>query len=438
MILAGRDTCLLETFTLQYFKPPNKMQPANKPISIKDRSEILDILRGIALAGVMIDNLFAFTGWGFQTMQQRAALPTWPVDGVLGVLEQVFINGKFYSIFSLLFGIGFTVIVKKNEGSVGASLSLFYRRLFILLIIGAIHIFLIWEGDILFLYALIGMLLPIFMGLQPKRILALAIILLLSPLLLDVIFVLFKINPGAGLEKMAGQMDMNTGLPTNDQVGKYLYGPAAGWKEWRNWQHSGWLYRIAYLIHTNRIPKVLGMFLLGLYAGKKMMYVNLSMHKMMFRKMHFWGLLIGIPAAAACTYFELLQPGIPKPIGLAHTFFYAISVVPLALAYVSIICLRWEKRAGKTRLALLAPMGRMALTNYLVQTFFGIFLYYGVGLNLGGDIGPTKFILIGLLVYAFQLWYSRLWLTYFNYGPCEWIWRQLTYGKRLPLRKQAE
>jgi len=80
-------------------------------------------------------------------------------------------------------------------------------------------------------------------------------------------------------------------------------------------------------------------------------------------------------------------------------------------------------------------MGRMALTNYLVQTIIGITLYYGVGFGLGGNIGPAYFIPIGLGVYALQIAYSNWWFKYFNYGPMEWIWRQLTYGKRLPLLK---
>jgi len=109
--------------------------------------------------------------------------------------------------------------------------------------------------------------------------------------------------------------------------------------------------------------------------------------------------------------------------------------VPLCLAYTSVVCLRWITKEGNSRLKFLAPMGRMALTNYLMQTIIGITLYYGVGFGLGGNIGPAYFIPIGLGVYALQIAYSNWWLKYFNYGPVEWIWRQLTYGKRLPMKK---
>lgn len=136
------------------------------PVSSDERSEILDILRGFALFGVMLDNLFGFTGWGFLPPDTKQALPTWTADAITGTLEQVFINGKFYSLFSLLFGVGFSIILERNLQRGINPLRVFYRRLFILLGIGAGHLFLLWEGDILFLYALIGFSLPLFRHLR--------------------------------------------------------------------------------------------------------------------------------------------------------------------------------------------------------------------------------------------------------------------------------
>ena len=122
--------------------------------------------------------------------------------------------------------------------------------------------------------------------------------------------------------------------------------------------------------------------------------------------------------------------------GLVHTISYGTSVVPLSLAYVSVICLRWIKKKGNTKLKVLAPLGRMALTNYLMQTILGITIYYGVGFGFGGNIGPVIFIPVSLGIYVLQIIYSTLWLKHFNYGPFEWIWRMLTYGKRLPILKR--
>jgi uncharacterized protein len=407
------------------------------PVDLSERSDILDILRGFALFGVLMDNVFGFTGWGFLTQAHRETLSTWPADGVLGLLEQTFINGKFYSLFSLLFGVGFSIILLRNEQKGINPLKIFYRRLFILLIIGAGHLFLLWEGDILFLYALIGFILPLFRKCSDKTLLILAAVLIASPILFDLLSIIFHYKNGDFLEAIAQSIDKKTGLPLDDTYSEYLYKDGSGWQEWRNWQASGFLYRYSYILDSNRIPKVLGMFLIGFYAGRKMIYANLENYVPIFKMLRRWGLIIGIPSAIACTYFEFFGKHIPDPMGLAHTTFYALSVVPLSLAYLSIVCLQWIKKKGGSKLKILAPLGRMALTNYLMQTILGITIYYGVGFGLGGNIGPVLFVPISLGIYILQIIYSTWWLKHFNYGPFEWIWRMLTYGKKLKLLKKS-
>lgn len=405
------------------------------PVTLKDRSDILDILRGFALLGVLLDNLFAFTGWGFITQTQKEAIPTWPADAVVGMLEQVFVNGKFYSIFSILFGVGFSIILIRNEQKGLNPFRIFYRRIFFLFLFGMLHLIYFWEGDILCLYALIGCTLPWFRNLKDKTLISLSIILLLSPLLLDTLSVIFQYRNGAFLENIAIEIDKKTGIPA-DNFGKYLFENNAGWAEWRNWQATGYLYRYAYILHSNRIPKVLGLFLIGFYIGRKMMYLHLEDYISLFKKLRFWGFAIGLPSAFACFYFEIFQKHIPNPVGLFHTLFYATSVVPLSLAYISILCLLWVKNNANTRLKLFAPMGRMALTNYLLQTILCIFIFYGVGLGLGGNIGPSMFLVIGIGIYLLQMCFSAFWLRHFNYGPFEWVWRMLTYGKPLKMIKE--
>jgi len=406
------------------------------PVSLTDRSDILDVLRGFALFGVLTDNIFGFTGYGFFTQSMREALPTWPADGLIGLIEIAFIKGKFYSLFSLLFGIGFSIILIRNEQKGINPLKIFYRRLFILLIIGADHLFLLWEGDILFLYALIGLTLPLFRKCSDKTLLIWAAVLLVSPILIDVIKVLLHTKTGDFLEVIAQGIDKRTGIPTDDGFRSYLYKDGSGWQEWRNWQASGFLYRYAYIIESNRMPKVLGVFLLGFYAGRKMIYSNLENYSSLFKKIRRWGFIIGIPAGIAMAIFEIDGKDVPSPAGLADTIFYAISVVPLSLAYASSICLFWIKTKGNNKWKVLAPMGRMALTNYLMQTILGIIIFYGAGFGFGGSIGPSIFFPVALGIYILQIIYSNWWFKYFNYGPLEWIWRQLTYGKRLRLRRK--
>lgn len=414
------------------------MDKIASPVKLTERADILDVLRGFALLGVLLDNLFGFSGWGYMTQPTREALPTWTADGILGLLELTFVHGKFYSLFSLLFGIGFAIILIRNEQKGINPLRIFYRRLFILMLIGLAHCILLWEGDILLLYALIGFLLPLFRKCSDKTLLIWAVALIASPILIDAAKILFEFKTGAFLESIAVSIDKRTGLPADDSWRQFLFKEGSGWEEWRSWQASGIYYRYAYLLESNRIPKVLGMFLLGFFAGRKMIFANLENNRDMLRKIRRGGFIIGIPASLAMAYFEIDNKGIPKPAGIFDTVSYALGVVPLSLAYAASLSLWWLKKKGQTRWKVLAPMGRMALTNYLLQTIIAIFIYYGVGLSLGGNIGPSVFFPLGLAVYALQVLFSHWWLKYFNYGPFEWIWRQLTYGKRLKLRKSKE
>ena len=408
------------------------------PVQLNERVDILDVLRGFAILGILLDNIMGFSGWGFMTMAQREALPTWPADGLLGICELVFVNGKFYTLFSFLFGIGFSIILLRNEQRGINPLKIFYRRLFILLLIGAGHLLLLWEGDILLLYALLGLLLPLFRKYSDKTLLILAGLLILSPILIDCINVLLHNKSGDYLESIAIGIDKKNGIPTDDGYAKYLYNPGSGWNEWRNWQESGWAYRYSYIIHSNRMPKVFGIFLIGFYAGRKMIYAQLQNHINLLKKLRRWGFIIGIPTSIGLAIFEIDDRGIPNPWGLLDTFFYAVSVVPLSFAFTASICLHWVKTNGNTWWRWLAPAGRMALTNYLMQTILCITIFYGVGIGLGGRIGPVLFYPIVIGIYILQVLYSNWWFRYFNYGPMEWIWRQLTYGKQMPIVKVKE
>ncbi len=407
------------------------------PVLKEERSDILDVLRGFALLGILVNNIRGFSGYVYLPEKYQEALPTPLVDKILDLLQFVFVEGKFYSIFSLLFGVGFSIILSRTAQKGIQSLKIFYRRLFILILFGLIHTLLIWEGDILLLYGLIGLCLPLFRNLSDKQLLILATLLILSPILFDAIKVLIKAGPGDWFFAMAQSLDKKNGVPIDDSYAFYLFKEGSGWQEWRNWQAAGFFYRYEYILNSNRPVKVLGMFLIGFYAGRKGIHQHLETYQGLFKKIRNYGFTIGIIASAGKVYFEIDHKSIYSSAwGLMDTLFYALSVVPLALAYVSVICLIWIKAKEKTVLRHLAPAGRMALTNYLSQTMICIFLFYGIGLGLGTKLGPVLFYPIALVIFILQGLFSNYWFRYFNYGPLEWIWRQLTYGKRFPIKKQ--
>jgi uncharacterized protein len=255
----------------------------------------------------------------------------------------------------------------------------------------------------------------------------------LSPIAIDAIKLWVQWGPGNFIMPVAESIDAKNGI-NGEEWRTYLFKDGSGWQQWRNYHQTGFLYRFSSLLNNNRIPKVLGMFLVGFYVGRKMIYANLEQYKPLLKKVRFWGFFIGLPFSVAMAIFEGDDKNIyASTLGMLDTVSYAFGVIPLSLAYTASIALLWLKRKSSL-LSLFAPVGRMALTNYLMQTVIGIFLFYGIGLGLGQKFGISYVFLIAIAIYCIQVLYSNIWFRYFQYGPLEWIWRQLTYGKRLPIR----
>ncbi len=408
------------------------------PDQLSERAGILDVLRGFAILGIFIANSAGFSGYAFMDPGQRESLFTYEIDKWVNFLSIALVGGKFYSLFSLLFGIGFSIILIRNQQKGINPLRIFYRRLLVLMLFGVVHAILLWEGDILVLYALLGLLLPLFRKASNQSLLIMAAALISSPIIIDLLKLFYQVHPGNFLKELAQNIDKSTGIPADASAVYYLFQQDAGYTEVLNWNWGGFFYRYAYLLESNRLPKVLGMFLLGFYAGRNMLFVKLGEKKRLLKQLQLWGFALGLPMCFAMAYFELDSLHIPEnAMGLFDTLTYAFGVVPLSLAYTATLCLLWMQQDWNKRLQYLAPVGRMALTNYIMQSVFGIFIYYNLGLGLGAKFGPSLFIPIAVAVYILQLIFSNLWFEYFNYGPLEWVWRQLTYGKRLRLKRKA-
>jgi uncharacterized protein len=403
----------------------------------EERFALPDILRGLAIAGIFINNIVAFCGLAFLPAEQKFAYPTGTLDKILLALQVIWVEGKFYSIFSLLFGIGFSIILSRYESKGGRPLVLFYRRVFVLAGFGLAHAIFLWEGDILLVYALLGMLLPLFRSCSNRVLLILAAALILSPILIDPFRLMLNFSPGEALFRKAQAMDRLNGIAKDPaDYAKYLYLDSSGYPEVLKWNRSGFFYRWQYILDSNRLPKVLGMFLLGYAAGRSGIPAQPEEFRRMFRKLATWGFTLGIPFSIPMLYFEIDEHNVPKSWwGIADTVTYALSVVPLALAYASTVALAFVRTEGSTWLRVLAPAGRMALTLYIMQTILGILIFYNLGFGLGLRFGYTWVVVIALVVYAAQVAFAHLWFRYFRYGPLEWIWRMLTYGRILPIRK---
>lgn len=402
----------------------------NNPTSIKQRHIILDALRGIALLGICLANYPEFGLYTFQTKEVVEAMPTAGIDFIIRFLQYFLIDGKFYTLFSLLFGIGFSIIISNYSQKGENGLLLFYRRMGILMLIGLFHLLFLWAGDILILYALVGLLLPLFRNVSDKRLLIFSIILLLCPILIDAFIVLFNWNLAAPAITATQYFHSLAGI-TEDNFPVWLVEKQSYTDIFKfNW--GGSFIRVQEFIDGNRIFKVLGIFLLGLYVGRNKLYADLREKKPLLKKVCFWGFSIGVPSSLLYAWNAING----QPLGIIGTAtVYAVSIVPMSLGYVTAVCLWYLNDTDRKIFRVMAAPGRMALTNYIMQSVFGIIVFYGIGFALGAKLGLVYIELIAFGVFLFQILYSYIWLNYLRFGPLEWGWRMLTYGKWLKLTK---
>ena len=297
----------------------------------------------------------------------------------------------------------------------------------VLLLIGALHLCLLWSGDILMLYAVCGMLLLLCRKLSLKGCLLAAGGCFLMPVLLDAVF-------GTGLaDPLEAEQWRICGLYgiTEANFGTWL-ADARSYREVLQFLHQGAVERMWEFVSGHRLFKVLGLFLIGYAIGREQVYSDLAEHRQALRRILGWGLCLGVPVGVLYTW-SVMQG---HPLGrVAHDAFYLLSVYPMGFAYAAGFALLFSRHEKARGWKLLSKPGRMACTNYLGQSVFGILLFYGIGFGLGGRVGLPGTELIALGVYAFQIVFSTFWMRRFNYGPVEWVWRMLSYGRRLPLRK---
>jgi len=409
------------------------------PVQTTQREIFMDVLRGFAILGIFIANLNGFSWYnGSAKATGPYLLPG--ADNTMSFLHQMFIEGKFYSIFSLLFGWGIALQFKRAEEKGINALPTVRRRLFFMLLLGAVHL-LLWPGDIVFFYAILAFVLLPLRKLSNKTLLITGCLLVLSPILLYWLKMTWPVlNYPADLAiKTATKVESSLFTIKSEQDFLNIMKHGNSWFEQVQMNVVGFFYRYNYLFFVSRIPKVLGIFLIGYVIGRSDFYKNILQHK----KIVYWaigiGLVVGLPANYFLAYYMSNHGGDYwqlKTKGLYQTIFYALGVAPLAMAYVGLFMLSFQKVAGKKVLSVFTPVGKMAFSNYILQTLIGSFVFLGPGLGYFGEVGPVYYTIFGVVVFIFQIILSTIWLKFFNYGPVEWIWRSATYKKWQPFLKK--
>lgn len=401
------------------------------PVGASERFAILDILRGFALMGIALANFPEFSLYTFLHDDAASSMPTAAIDGVAKYILYIFVDGKFYTIFSLLFGIGFSIIITNAMRRGANGLSIFYRRMVSLAIIGFLHLMFLWSGDILMLYALMGMLLPLFGKSSNRTLLLWALAMLLLPVVVDTVTQLAGIYLSAPVIELQQYYCAKYGI--NDGNFAYWLRDATDYRGVYEFLVQGALVRVQEFVDGNRYFKVFGLFLIGYCIGRNRLYARLEEFRPWLNKISAIGLIAGLPLS--CVYAWSAVNG--HPLGNAwHSVLYLASVYPVGFAYVATMCLIYLRIKDCSLFRLLAAPGRMALTCYIGQSVAGMLLFYGIGFGLGADIGLVYVLAIALVVYAIEAILCRLWLCRFRFGPLEWLWRMVTYGRVFSLKKK--
>lgn len=373
-----------------------------QPVTPGERIPALDVMRGFALFGVLL----AYALWNLGHPPEDGY---GQADRALNWALTVLVDTKAYTLFAFLFGLGFAIQLTRAEARVTSIVAVYCRRLLALLAIGLAHATLLRNGDILVPYAVMGFVLLLFRNASNQTLTVGALAGLLFPYLARAAWGL----TGAPFPR-----------PPETQSASYLADNFAWVRYW-------------YSIAVTLWPASLPMFLFGLYAGRRRFFENVPAHRTAVRRILITGLGLGLLAYAVRLLLFPKWPNTSPSFGRTFSFGLLGSAHAwgLVACYASALLLLWEKPVWRRWLAPLGAVGRMALTNYLLQA--AIIVPVCLGFDLFDKVTPSIGLLLALAVWALQLPLSVWWLRRFRFGPAEWVWRSLTYSSLQPMRMNA-
>lgn len=384
------------------------------PIEQKDRAIIVDVIRGFALIGVLIANFTSYIDQ--QTPEPILNSISSPLDKALMNFNTVFLEWKFMTLFSILFGYGFGLILESLEKKSINPNFFFIKRMFWLFVFGVIHC-LFWWGDVLNLYAMSGILLLLFRNKSNKTILSCAVLfMLIIPVLISYLL--------RNLPDTFTDTDIQ-GLYTQYKQGTLF----------EVFKFNIIFYHRMFNVSGSNLQDIvetLGRFLFGFFLLRIKFFHSVETKKEIFKKVALFA------APVMISYFILRWLLLNETIHLNQFIrspLLKLGILSTTTFYVSILVIAYINFGLNKFFAALQALGKMTLTNYLMVSAFLIILLYGFGFNKLGEI-PMHIIWFYAIVWLFvEIMFSTYWLKQFRYGPTEWIWRQLTYWKRLQLGK---
>lgn len=397
------------------------------PVSLSERIPTLDIVRGFALLGIFIMNMP-----GFSTSFYAGAdgSHVWPetYNIVAESVRDMLFSGKFNSMFSMLFGIGFTIqLGRLMERTPDQAVGIYLRRLLLLLAFGIIHAFILWPGDVLHIYAVLGLGLLLIRNVPNRVIIALIIACLVYPMLNGIVR-LMVITP----DMVAGYVKADLAHEAMDKLdygqGNFFTAAAASTRS---------------MLHVYTDPYMLARFsnfwaamsctlLIGYLVGRNGWIRQIPQLMPTIRKLQWWALGFGIVCAIIFgTIGQLYRVPGPSVIKLIGSAAYLLCRLAMVIFYVLTIVRLAQLPVWQQRFAPMATVGRMPLTNYLMQTLIATAIFNGWGLGLYYKVGPALGLALSFAIFFLvQVPLSKWWLQAHAFGPMEWLWRYATYGRR--------
>ncbi|MGP4073460.1 DUF418 domain-containing protein [Piscibacillus sp. B03] len=390
------------------------MEPVNP---VTKRYDSIDAIRGFSLLGILIVNLLSFHSPHFMYGGLREFY-SGGIDAVTLFFIDIFAQASFYPLFSLLFGIGiYMMYVRLKEKEVDA-ITILRRRMIILAGLGLIHGLFIWYGDILLTYGVIGLVSLLFLNRTNRSLLkwALSLLLIGTALLIMLMYPVrneiadFSINHVS----IEASYEQYTG-----GIGDVFSQNLADWKYAND--PFMWFFSLF---------NILPMFLLGMFFYKNGWIKEPNVHKATIKK---WLVVTFITFLV----FKVLPYVNGNPLWFESAQ-DTIGGSALSIFFFLVGLLVFNGRNFQRIKGILSNVGRLSLTNYLMQSVIGVFIFYGIGLNLYGKLHAFTLIVIALVVFLLQIIFSRWYIQKFHYGPFEWLYRTFTYGQRQPFIKKGD
>ncbi len=393
------------------------------PVSVKERIVSLDVLRGVAILGILLMNIVTF-GMVIGAYEDPSVYnDTEGIDWYVWLILHVFADNKFMSIFSILFGAGVCIFMERATEKANNAWALQISRMSWLLAIALVHAYLIWFGDILFTYSLCGVFIAFFRNCKPWTLVMLGIVMgVIVPIMIYAFFHWsVQFWPSESIEEMASASEILS-EENQEETAAYLG------TYWDQLQHRA---VVSITMQVFLFPFFL------FWRGAGLMFIGMALYKWgvlsgcqskkFYATMLSAGLACGVPLVLAGVYFKI-QSGFDPILGrFLHSAWNIVGALFIALAWIAVVMLICKVGFWKRLQNSLAAVGRMALTNYITQSILCTWIFYGFGLGYYGSLERWQMLFVVLGIWLFQIVFSLLWLREFRFGPLEWLWRCATY-----------